>query len=122
MTNSDVERRLTELLHQHAEEAITRTDTATELNKFQDRVDQDNQGRNRRKAGTAAAALSAAAVAIGALWFSFSRAVARTGEPSVPSRRRRHLPRRLLKSLRSRQHLRHREAPLRGSRGSSHSR
>lgn len=73
MTASDLERRLTDLLHQHAEEAMNRTDTATELNRFQDRVDQDHRGRSRRRAGTAAAALSAAAVVVGALWFGFGQ-------------------------------------------------
>jgi hypothetical protein len=71
MTASNVEGRLTAVLHQHAEEAMNRTDTATELNRFNARVAQDERARRRRRAGIAAAALSGAAVVVGVLWFSF---------------------------------------------------
>ena len=73
MTASDVERRLAAILHQHAEEAMGRTDTVTELNKYQARVEQDNRARSRRRAGTAAAALTAAAVGVGAIWFALGQ-------------------------------------------------
>lgn len=73
MTDSDVERRLTAVLHQHAEEAMTQTDTVTELNKFHDRLEQGNRGPRRGRAAIAAAALGAAAVVAGAVWFGFGQ-------------------------------------------------
>ena len=68
MTTSDIERRLTALLHQHAEEAMNQTDTTAELNTFHTRVDQDTRGRHRRGLVMTAAAASAAVVGVGALW------------------------------------------------------
>lgn len=73
MTDSDVERRLTAVLHRHAEEAMTQTDTVTELNKFNNRVGQGNCGPGRGRAGIAAAALGAAAVVASAVWFGFGQ-------------------------------------------------
>ena len=85
MTDSDVERRLTAVLHQHAEEAMTQTDTVTELNKFHDSLDQRNQGPRRGRAGIAAAALGAAAVVAGAVWFGFGQDGAPTPvDPAAP--------------------------------------
>lgn len=72
MTTSEVERRLTAVLHQHAEEAMNQTDTISELSKLHERVDHSNRGRSRHRAATAAA-LSAAAVAVAALWFGLAQ-------------------------------------------------
>ncbi|GAA1931404.1 hypothetical protein [Nocardioides marmoribigeumensis] len=73
MTASDVERRLAAVLHQHAEDAMNRTDTLAELDRFHDRVDQDSPSQGRRRAGIAAAALTAAAVGAGVLWIGLGQ-------------------------------------------------
>jgi hypothetical protein len=84
MTASDVERRLAALLHQHAEEAMNRTDTVTELNRFQDRDERRDRGRSRRRATTAAAAVGAAAVSVTALWFTLGQDESRAPVDSAP--------------------------------------
>jgi hypothetical protein len=73
MTASDVERRLAAVLHQHAEDEMNRTDTLAELDRFHDRVDQASPSQGRRRAGIAAAALTAAAVGAGVLWIGFGQ-------------------------------------------------
>ncbi|QIK67622.1 hypothetical protein G7072_15810 [Nocardioides sp. HDW12B] len=83
MTVSDVERRLTAVLHRQAEDAMNRTDTLTELDTFQRRADGDARARTRRRAGTAAAALTAAAVGVGALWLGAGPDG--SPEPAVPA-------------------------------------
>lgn len=81
MTASDVERQLTALLHRHAEEAMNKTDTSAELNKFQERAQQDPGGTGRRRAAMLAAA-AAAAVGAGALWYA---TVMDTDDRSAPA-------------------------------------
>lgn len=85
MTASDVERRLTAVLNRHAEDAMNQTDTVTELNRFQNRVDQDARGRGRRRAGTTAVLLTAAAVSVGALWLGFGQGESAAPPPAAPS-------------------------------------
>jgi hypothetical protein len=86
MTAADFARRLTPVLHQHAEDAMNRTDTLAELDKFQARVDLDSHRRTRRRAGAAAAALTAAAVGVGALWFGLGQSDAPSPtEPAPPA-------------------------------------
>ena len=73
MTASDVERRLTALLHDHAEEAMNQTDTPVALAKFHERVEQETKAGNKRRAVTGIGVLTAAAVGVGALWFGFQQ-------------------------------------------------
>ena len=66
MSNLDVERRLTEVLHRRAEVVMSRTDTQTELREFLTRGDQEpprTLGGNRFTAVVAAGVASAAAAA-----------------------------------------------------------
>lgn len=59
---------------------MNRTDTRTEFNRLQHRVDQDDRARTRRGAVAGAAAVTAAAVGVGALWFGFQQA-----DPAPPT-------------------------------------
>ena len=86
MTSTEIERQLTTILHQHAEEAMTQTDTTTELNTFHARVDQDARGPRRRRGLVAAAAVSAAVIGIGAaVWVDADRADSPGPATSPPS-------------------------------------
>lgn len=60
MTTSELEHRLTAVLHQHAEEAMSRTDTEGRLQNLL--VDGKRGARRRRRAWAAAAVVAAAAV------------------------------------------------------------
>ena len=65
MSNLDVERRLTDVLHRHAEDAMSQTDTQHELREFLTRGDQEPPralGRNRFTAVVAAGVAAAAAL------------------------------------------------------------
>ena len=85
MTTSDIEHRLTALLHHHAEDAMNQTDTMTELNALHARVDQDTRSRHRRRVIISAAAASAAIVGVGALWLGVQQADAPPPVTSTPS-------------------------------------
>ena len=87
MTTSDVERRLAALLHQRAEDAMNRTDTPTELQKFQARVERDKQDQDRRRAAISVAVVTAAAVSIAALWIGLrpDASPAPSNAPSLPT-------------------------------------
>ena len=67
MTSQDVERRLTEVLHRRAGEAMDRTDTEEQLREFLARHDEEHPRAPRRTA-VVGAALAAAAVAAAVFW------------------------------------------------------
>lgn len=70
MSSLDVERRLTEVLHRHAEDAMSRTDTQKELREFLLRGDPEppRARRDHRLANALGAGLAAAAVAAAVVW------------------------------------------------------
>lgn len=70
MTASDLERQLAASLHRHAEEAMSQTDTSSQLRKLQARLDQAEPRRSDRQRATAVAAAVAAAVGVGAFWYA----------------------------------------------------
>jgi len=65
--NTDVERRLTEVLHRHAEDAMNRTDTQEELRELLSRGDHEPR-RPHRRTTVLATGLAAAAVAAAVFW------------------------------------------------------
>lgn len=64
--STDVERRLTEVLHRHADDAMDGTDTQEQLRKFLSR--QDERPPSHRRAAVVGAAMVAAAVAAAVVW------------------------------------------------------
>lgn len=85
MTTSDIERRLTTLLHQHAEEAMNQTDTMTKLTTLHGRMEQDVRSRRRRRGLLAAAAASVVAVGIGGTWLGLQQPDSQAPATSTPS-------------------------------------
>lgn len=65
--STDVERRLTEVLHRRADDAMDGTDTQEQLHKLLGRVDTE-PSRSRRRTAVVGAALAAAAVAAAVFW------------------------------------------------------
>lgn len=65
--STDVERRLAEVLHRHADDAMDGTDTQEQLREFLVRVD-DEHPASRRWPAVVGAALAAAAVAAAVFW------------------------------------------------------
>jgi hypothetical protein len=70
MTTPDIERTLTAVLQRRADDAMSRTDTGSELQELEKRLAQAAEARTRRWVVGAAAALTAAAMALGAVWSS----------------------------------------------------
>jgi hypothetical protein len=68
VTTPDVERRLTDALHRHAEDAMRRTDTSAELDRFHERVGEASGTNARFGLVAAAAAMTAAAVMAVLVW------------------------------------------------------
>jgi hypothetical protein len=85
VTTSDIERQLTSLFHQHAEEAMNTTDTTTELHTFHARVDQDTRGRHRQRMLMATAAAAAVVVGIGAIWLGSQQSDSQPPTATSPS-------------------------------------
>lgn len=82
MTSVDVERRLTEVLHRRAEQAMSRTDTERELRELLSRGSGEPPRTVRRKRFTAvAAAVTAAAAAVAVFWVA-DLAADRAAEPA----------------------------------------
>lgn len=70
MSSLDVERRLTEVLHRHAEDAMSRTDTQHELREFlaREQHEPSRSRTGRRALAVLGGGLAAAAVAAAVLW------------------------------------------------------
>lgn len=67
MSNLDVERRLTEVLHRHAEDAMTQTDTQHELREFLTRGDQEPTRTRASRRGLAVLGAGVAAAVVAGL-------------------------------------------------------
>jgi hypothetical protein len=68
MSTSDVERRLTDLLHHHAEVAMSKTDTPAQLHRFTSEHGGEPPRRTSRRMMIGAASVAVAAVAAAVVW------------------------------------------------------
>lgn len=84
MTDSAVEQRLSAALHQHAEEAMSQTDTVTELTKLHDRLNRGDRGPRRGRSGAGIAAASLAAAVAAAVWFGSGQGGTPPVDPAPP--------------------------------------
>lgn len=82
MTNIDVERQLTQVLHRHAEDAMNRTDTQHELQELLTRQGHEPPRSHRRAALVSAGAAAAAAAAVAGAVFWATDLTADRAEPT----------------------------------------